>query len=105
MSLDIYLDAVRRTRIHSQNITHNLNTMADHAGIYEALWHPEPGTLAADLIDLLEKAIVDMKQRPDYYKQFDAENGWGTYDDFVPWLEELLEHCRENPDAEVSVWI
>lgn len=35
MSLDVYLSAVRETTIFSENITHNLNRMADAAGIYE----------------------------------------------------------------------
>lgn len=89
--------------VHSQNITHNLGPMAADAGIYEALWHAEDirdfnaGKLAA----ILEPAISEMKAYPDKYRRKDASNGWGTYDQFVPWLERLLEACKENPECSV----
>lgn len=37
----VHLMAVRRTCIFSANITHNLNAMAEAAGIYKHLWRPE----------------------------------------------------------------
>lgn len=105
MSLDIYLKAVRETEVYSANITHNLTEMADEAGIYGLLWRPNENTVALDLIAPLESAIDDMGKRPDHYKAFDWPNGWGTYDDFVPWLKELLAACRSNPDAKIRVWV
>jgi len=52
MSLDVYLEVTKPTTIFEANITHNLNRMAQAAGIYEALWCPdEIGiTKAAQLI-------------------------------------------------------
>jgi hypothetical protein len=35
MSLDVYLIAARPTNVYSANITHNLNKMAEAAGIYD----------------------------------------------------------------------
>ena len=91
--------------IFSQNITHNLNKMADKAGIYEACWRPdEIGiTKASQLIPILEKGLYDLKHNPDYFKSFDSPNGWGIYDNFVPWVEKYLDACKENPDAKVEV--
>jgi hypothetical protein len=37
------------------------------------------------------------------FKMHDAPNGWGTYEQFLPWLEEYLRACEENPDAIVMV--
>jgi hypothetical protein len=107
MSLDIYLTAIRPTEVFHANITHNLGRMANAAGFYEHLWHPkEEGiTLAQHLIAPLSQGIALMKADPARYKAFDAPNGWGTYDDFVPWLEKLLQACQENPDADISVSI
>lgn len=34
---------------------------------------------------------------------YDSQNGWGTYDQFLPWLEQLLNACRENSDARIEV--
>ena len=107
MSLDIYLEEVKPVEVHWQNITHNLNKIASEAGIYNCLWHPDKAEIkkAMHLIKPLTQAIADMKDRPDHYKKFDAENGWGTYDDFLPWLECLLKACINNPSADVRVSI
>jgi hypothetical protein len=106
------------------NITHNLSQMADKAGIYKALWRPyslhpdfkdtedydvemkfeeEHPMLAKDIIQVLEKGYEDMKARPEYYKTFDAKNGWGIYIHFLPWIERYLEACKTYPDAEISI--
>ena len=110
MSLDIYFIDPTPTyfsQVHWQNITHNLNLMADAAGFYEHIWHPDlVGVKTAnDLIEPLIKGLEDMKKRPDYFKQFGARNGWGTYDQFIPWLEELLSKCKEYPEAIIEVSI
>jgi hypothetical protein len=105
MSLDVYLTVVRPTEVYWANITHNLNKMAEAAGIYEVLWRPEEIgiTQAGQLIEPLSVGLKKLKADPMYYSQFNAVNGWGTYD-FVPFVEKYLEACRANPDAKVSVW-
>lgn len=91
--------------VFDANITHNLNKMADAAGIYEACWRPEEigATKASDIIPILEKGFEDMKARPEHFKKFDSDNGWGTYKDFLPWIESYLNACREYPDAIIEV--
>lgn len=104
MSLDIYIGKGEYSR--SMNITHNLADMAEAAGIFKCLWRAEENGFkrARQLIKPLESAIADMRARPEFYKQYDAPNGWGTYKDFAPWLERLLEICRENPNRSVRTW-
>lgn len=91
--------------VHDQNITHNLGRMASEAGIYEIVWCPDENGInkPSQLIEPLKKAIKDMKSRPEHYKQFNSSNGWGLYKHFLPWLEELLVGCEENPEAEIYV--
>lgn len=103
MSLDI--DLVYMGGSHWQNITHNLWKMADAAGVYGVLWSPKENNVkfARSLIKPLRQAIKVMKADPDKFRAFNAKNGWGTYDDFVPWLQELLEACEERPWARVRV--
>lgn len=105
MSLDVYLTAVRPTEVYWRNITHNLNKMAMEAGIYQHLWRPEELgiTKAHELIAPLAKGLTDLKNRPEHYKKFNAANGWGTYENFMDFVEDYLNACRENPDAEVNV--
>lgn len=119
MSLDIYLyDNKTLTcdcgKVHEidtdklvfdANITHNLRSMADEALIGDYLWdvyNTEIKT-AKDLINPLNKAIVDMEHRPSNYKKFDSPNGWGTYVDFLPWLKRLLSACHEYPNATIEI--
>jgi hypothetical protein len=86
------------------NITHNLGEMADKAGMYLALWHPErlmAEPKASDIIPIIEKGLADLKARPEYFAQFNASNGWGMYEDFVPFVEKYLEALKKDPMAVV----
>ena len=111
MSLDVHLypnkceHCGRCGEGYWANITHNLGGMAEAAGIYYHLWRPEEIgiTKAKQLIEPLTKGLEKMKADPDHFKQFDASNGWGTYADFVPWIQQYLDACIEYPDAEISV--
>jgi len=91
--------------VFDANITHNLGEMAFKAGIYKACWRPEEigATKASDIIEILTKGLEDMKARPEYFKNFDSDNGWGTYKDFLPWVESYLKACREYPEAIIIV--
>ena len=106
MSLDITLTAVRPTTVFKQNITHNLTEMADKAGVYKCLWHPEELEikLAGEMIPLLSSGLEKLVSNPEYYKTFNPPNGWGSYDGLVKAVTEYLNACKENPDAEISVW-
>jgi len=105
MSLDVTLIAARPTEVYWRNITHNLGKMAAEAGIYQHLWRPEEiGITHADqLIEPLTEGLSKLKADPDYYSKFNAANGWGLYEHFVPFVEDYLRACQENPDAAVSV--
>lgn len=105
MSLDVYLTDDGDNEVYSANITHNLNKMADAAGIYKYLWRPDEIGIstAGELVAPLTEGLVDMLRRPDHYKQFNPENGWGSYDGFIPWLVEYIKACAANPNASVRV--
>lgn len=105
MSLDVYLTATVPTCVFDANITHNLGLMADAAGIYKHVWRPEEVGVktAADMIEPLRAGITLMENNPKRFMAFDADNGWGLYDQFVPWLKKYLAACEENPTATVEV--
>lgn len=130
MSLDVYLkdpsSTYRTEPLYRGNITHNLAKMAEKAGVYNALWRPyrlvdgydtlngdydsemkfeeSVNICANDLIDIIEKGLIDLKNRPDYYKQFNSPNGWGIYENFVSFIEKYLLALKEFPESIVSVW-
>ncbi len=123
MSLDVYLNGKEKEVVcvcyecgdehkrlekvcyYNANITHNLNKMADEAGIYQHLWRPEEIgiTKAGQLIEPLEKGLALMKSDPERFKKFNAPNGWGLYEHFIPWIENYLSACKEYPEADVGV--
>jgi hypothetical protein len=90
--------------VFEANITSNLGRMADAVGIYMALWRPdEIGiTKANQLIEPLTEGLKQMESDPKKFKAFNPSNGWGSYDDFVPWLRRYLNACIEYPEADVS---
>lgn len=90
---------------YTANITHNLGRMAEAAGIYQHLWRPEELGLhlANDLIKPLERGLAALKTEPERFRQFDAPNGWGKYEQFVLFVENYLAACRESPDATIRV--
>lgn len=136
MSLDVYLEKevwvsydrgktykVDYEEIYSDNITHNLTSMAEEAGLYEALWRPynvnefyvdidkdfeiifedSVEILAQDIIEIIERGLEDLKARPEHFKKFNSENGWGMYENFVPFVTNYLEALKNNPEAIVTV--
>ncbi len=111
MSLDVYLEIEvdtggmekRKIQLFEANITHNLTGMAAKACIYKTLWHPEGMgvTKAGDIIDSLVLGLADMRSRPEYFKQFNPENGWGDYEGFVQWIQIYLDACERDPEATI----
>lgn len=122
MSLDFYLERKTEPRTHtcacghehvvlgsdveevaSFNITHNLGQMADSAGIYDCLWRPEkqdpPIVTASQCVPLLRDGLKRLRNMPAEFKSLSAPNGWGVYEQFVPWVERVLAACEANPDA------
>jgi hypothetical protein len=82
----------------SSNITHNLNTMFEQAGVYDILWHGD-GLIAGEQVEKLEKALATMRSDPARFKKYEASNGWGTYLDALRWLQEIIHACKEYPKA------
>ena len=44
-----------------------------------------------------------MKNRREYYEQFNSPNGYGLYKHFVPFVEEYLNACKEYPNAKIYI--
>ena len=103
MSLDVWL--TKKVSVYEWNITHNLVPMAEKAGIYEVLWHPETlgYTKAKHLIPRLTEGLAALKRDPESLRPFEPENGWGCYDDLVRFVESYLAACQSEPEAKIKV--
>ena len=106
MSMDVSLmDPKTERELYSRNITHNLNTMAEEAGIYKVLWRPEEIgiTKARQIIKPLQKGLTKLVTNKAHYEEFNAPNGWGKWEHFVDFCASYLQACRDNPKATVEV--
>lgn len=98
------VEAEPSAEVFSYNITHNLGKMAGEAGIYQHLWRPEELaiTKAKQLIDPLTAGLERLRSDPDRFKKLNPDNGWGTYDGLLRFVDHYLDACREFPDATIS---
>lgn len=105
MSLDVYLENEAGEELYSRNITHNLGQMACAAGIYECLWRPDEHgiTHARQIIEPLAAGVALLATQKALFEEFNALNGRGLWEHFLPFCADYLQACRENPDALVKV--
>jgi hypothetical protein len=105
MSLDFCLERTQPTTVFDANITHNLGRMADEAGVYEVLWRPKENGYqkAGQIIPILREGIALLESDPPRFEKFNAKNGWGLYEHFVPFVKSVLAACEKYPDADIEV--
>lgn len=104
MGLSISFEAVRTVQVFNSTTTHNLVPMAEAAGVYDCLWRPEECGVktAEDLIVPLRRAIQEIRRDPARFSKLDAANGWGTREQFLAFLADVLAAAKDHPDATVS---
>ena len=87
------------------NITHNLNDMARHAGVYQAMWRPEEieATKAWDIYDILMEGLQRLESNPDHFKKYNPTNCWGSYNGLMDFISDYLRACTDYPDAEIRI--
>ena len=111
MSLDVSLMVLNPMPIHAENITHNLSKMASQVHITseltlrDVLWEPkEHGFVyAKDIAEHLDVAFNILLSEPNFYKQFNPENGWGNYDNLVTFVYNYRNKCWDFPDSLIEV--
>ena len=112
MSLDVDLIVTQPVSVYSGNITHNLTAMAgavvlsNGMTLYDVLWRPDEQQglkFARDIVDLLDEGWNILLSDPEKYKQFNPENGWGSYDGLEKFVYNYRNACWDNPDAELRV--
>lgn len=98
MSIDIHCGDM------SLNITYNLGPMFNEAfGAKGSDWYDLlEGKKGEDIIPLIDKAIDNMVLNPYHYKKFDASNGWGTYEQALPWLIQLRQEIYDNKECIIT---
>ena len=110
MSYD--LDVITVTCHHTKNYTSNVAPMFYLAfertseylePILKKAWYPLDDFKEAlncgereIILPTLKFMITDMKAYPEIYKSLNPENGWGTYEGALEFLEEALKALEKN---------
>lgn len=110
MSLDIWLEMPLdtggpepvRVTLLDMNFTHNVTGMWSLIGVYDALYMSN-GDVAGKHIEALERGVKFMLDHPDECRKHNAPNGWGTYEQALPWLQEVLDGFRKHPKATIRI--
>ena len=111
MSLDVDLMITKPTSVYDGNITHNLGKMAGEVKLsngmtlYDVLWRPDEHGLkfAREISELLNEGWNTLLSEPEHFKQWDPENGWGSYEGLVDFVYKYRNACWDNPDAELRI--
>jgi len=92
--------------VFEKSITYNLARMARVCGVYHACWKPEKINCfqAKHILKLLRQGLTNLQAFPDFYKQFNASNDCGIYDQFIKFLNEYINACKKYPEAIITVW-
>lgn len=106
MSYTIYLKDTNGNRINEWQDsicpTFNLATMFYKAmGI--SLGDME-GWEAGMTVKYLRLGLSRLQLYPEQYKQYNASNGWGTYESAVWVLEKILQMCNDNYTAILNIY-
>lgn len=113
MSLDVSLMITQPTEVYTSNITHNLGKMADAVKLsdgntlYNILWRPDecipPYTKASEISELLDEGLNILLAFPEEYKQYNPENGWGSYDGLVGFVYRYRNATWDNPESTLRI--
>lgn len=89
--------------LYEDNITHNLTRMAKAAGIYKYIWRPEENNIkyAGDLIEYLEEGYCKLINNPDFYREFEPANNWGSFEGLLNFVMGYLGACKKHPLAKI----
>ena len=102
MSYDVTVGPANTTmEPYDANLTYNVGTMLRRAGI-----HPEVmnGLTAKVARSVVGNGMATMSACPVYFKSFEPDNGWGSYDGTMEWLDRLQSYLNRCPDDYVVEW-
>jgi hypothetical protein len=105
MGLTVSLSKVVVTDVFTKNITHAMAQMAEAAGLYAYLWHPEDKNIsvARQLIQPLTDGLARLQDEPELFEKFNPPYGLGDFTSLVSFVKAYLAACQLDPDATVAV--
>jgi len=107
MSLDFYIvDEGKSSGIEielfSKNITHNVSPMWRKTEIFDELYESH-GKQPKEIVYKLEQGLLMMQIHSEDFKLLNPKNGWGSYENAIKFLSEVIEACKLYPEAKVRI--
>jgi len=99
MSWDVSIQAKVEVPHLDQNITYNVGPMLRRAGLHPRILH---GMTVVDAQPIFKEAVILMAENPDYFRQFNAENGWGTFETTFVAVDTIYKALCEVDDLAAS---
>jgi hypothetical protein len=84
------------------NVTYNLGPMLRAAGFPS--WDALVGAPASETGGML-RSVADRLRADGSFDQYAPENGWGSRDWAVKFLDEFAAACAAHPKATVGAWL
>ena len=96
-------------------ITHNLTMMAKSAKLYDPLWNPlavEARNMAKNgrtvikpivILPLLENGFKTLVANKEHMKKFENPNGFGTYEDLLNKVGNIIKLIEKYPNTLLEV--
>ena len=84
-------------------INHTSNTAAmikEVCGSYPSAWN---GMRCSELLPALATGCKELRAYSQKYRQFEPENGWGTVETTLEFLDAIRKACEEYPTAVLEV--
>lgn len=84
-------------------INHTSNTAAmikEVCGSYPSAWN---GVRCSELLPVLTAGCKELRAYSQKYRQFEPENGWGTVETTLEFLDAIRKACEEYPTAVLEV--
>ena len=105
MILDIILTEVKLCEVYTTSVHNNFNLLIESLGIYQHLWRPDELNIthARQLIAPLESALENLEFNKEKYRKHEPPGMCGKIELFIIFLKNLLESCKQHPNATISV--
>lgn len=86
----------------SINVTYNVGTMLRNAGLHKEILDDKSVEYVLPIVDASYRL---MRMNRGFFEQFNAKNGWGTYDTTIEAVEKFWRALRSANKTNIVRWI
>lgn len=104
ISLNLKFEDDLYVEFFSTNITHNLVPIWEKcSNLYDLLYN-STGKLAKEISDELIECYKILLENPNEFKKYESENGYGTLEQGLHWLLDLILKLKEYPELMIGIY-